>query len=118
MVRHIMKLKDPWYSFISKGEKKIEGRINDDKRKKIFIGDEIMFVNENDPNVFILKKISKKKEFINFESALYRLSIDQELNFLLPGIKNLREGLNIYYNIPSYKEESEKNGVVLLYLSD
>ena len=39
MNTHSMKLCEPWYSYVKNGRKNIEGRIYDDKRKLLKIGD-------------------------------------------------------------------------------
>ncbi|MBF0987295.1 MAG: DUF3850 domain-containing protein, partial [Clostridiales bacterium] len=43
---HEMKLQAEYYNFILNGTKKIEIRLNDEKRQKIKIGDSIKFLKE------------------------------------------------------------------------
>lgn len=43
---HQMKLQPEYYDYIKNGTKKIEIRLNDEKRSKIQIGDEIEFLKE------------------------------------------------------------------------
>ena len=47
-MRHTMKLKSQYYNYIVNGTKRIEIRLNDEKRSKIKIGDTIKFLK--DPN--------------------------------------------------------------------
>ena len=42
---HIMRLNTSPFEMIASGEKTIELRLNDEKRRKITIGDEISYVN-------------------------------------------------------------------------
>ena len=43
-----MKLQDKYYEYILNGTKRIEIRLNDEKRQGIKIGDKIRFINESD----------------------------------------------------------------------
>ena len=45
---HTMNLSEPWFSLVRDGAKTIEGRIYDDKRRTIQIGDTITFTNNGD----------------------------------------------------------------------
>ena len=42
-----MKLQDKYYEYILNGTKRIEIRLNDEKRQRIKIGDKIKFINES-----------------------------------------------------------------------
>jgi hypothetical protein len=52
---HKMNLQDKYFDFIKNGTKRIELRLNDEKRQQIKIGDSIEFSNEKDK--FIAKVI-------------------------------------------------------------
>ena len=45
---HEMKLRPEYYNFILNGTKRIEIRLNDEKRQKIQLGDKIKFLKEPD----------------------------------------------------------------------
>lgn len=45
---HKMNLQDKYFDFIKNGTKRIELRLNDEKRQQIKIGDSIEFSNEKD----------------------------------------------------------------------
>ena len=45
---HKMNLQDKYFNFIKNGTKRIELRLNDEKRQRIEIGDSIEFSNEKD----------------------------------------------------------------------
>ena len=47
-MNHEMKLQPEYYNFILNGTKRIEIRLNDEKRQKIKIGDTIKFLKEPD----------------------------------------------------------------------
>ena len=40
---HMMSLQEPYFGYIKNGEKTVEGRLNDEKRKNINVGDIIIF---------------------------------------------------------------------------
>lgn len=56
---HKMNLQDKYFDFIKNGTKRIELRLNDEKRQQIKIGDSIEFSNEKDK--FIAKVIGLLK---------------------------------------------------------
>ena len=51
MKTHKMHLKDPYFSYIKDGTKRIELRLFDDKRRRIDLGDLIEFSGSNDKSV-------------------------------------------------------------------
>ena len=109
-----MKLDEPHFSNIKKGLKTIEGRIYDDKRKAINIGDTIKFINRNDSNDNFEKKVINLKVFtapITFGEVI------NEENFkdLIPEAENVQEAVDLYENIDGYLEKAAKEGIVFLY---
>ncbi len=70
MIRHDMKLDPEPFVMMASGRKKYELRLNDEKRRKIAIGDEILFTN-NANRQTILTRVLGKEIFSDFE-ALYR----------------------------------------------
>jgi ASC-1-like (ASCH) protein len=100
-----MKLDEPYFTQIKKGIKKVELRLNDEKRSKIKVGDIIIF------NDKIKKKVKKLKYYLYFIEAIR----DAKLKNVLPGIKTYKQGEEIYYNIPGYKDKELDNGVVNIY---
>ncbi len=65
-----MKLDHAPFLMIASGRKRYELRLNDEKRRKIGVGDEIMFT-DNATGQTLLTKVLGKKVFPDFE-ALYR----------------------------------------------
>lgn len=65
---HKMNLQDKYFNFIKNGTKRIELRLNDEKRQRIEIGDSIEFSNEKDKftaNVVGLLKYQDFKTLFN-----------------------------------------------------
>lgn len=105
-------LQRKYFDEILLGKKVYELRVNDEKRRKIKVGDIIKFLCENDPYEHMYVNVSECKVYDSFESAIDDINI----NKLLPGY-NRDEALEIYYNFPKYREMSKKHGVVCLKLN-
>lgn len=75
-VIHEMKLQPEYFGYISSGSKRIELRLNDEKRQRIKINDQIIFLNEKTKDKLIthVNKIHKEKSFVelfkNFDISL------------------------------------------------
>lgn len=54
-MKHNMKLQPKYYNYMLNGTKRIEIRLNDEKRKNINLGDTIIFTNTSTNESFILK---------------------------------------------------------------
>jgi len=107
---HKMGLSDPWFDYVKNGKKIVEGRIYDDSRKKYKINDMLMIISKK--GEIIRKKITGLLRFKTFEEGMK--IIDYKL--LIPNANNVEEALNVYYNIPGYKEKQVKNGVLFIFL--
>ena len=107
MIIHKMKLQEKYYNFILNGTKRIELRLNDEKRQNINLGDKIIFFKEpllkesfEVKVVGLLKYSSFKNMFNDYDiSVLADKSISKD--YL---IKTLEE----FYP----KEKQEKYGVL------
>ena len=105
---HEMRLDEKWFNLIANGKKTVEGRINDEKRKLIKIGDQIKFINRNNNQEFVIKNVKNKKLFPNFDKAL-RYS---KLKYTLPNsFKSYKEATEWYESFPGYKNKE----VVMFY---
>ena len=114
MTIHHMKLSEPWFSLIKSGQKTIEGRIYDDKRKLLQVGDTIIFTNQKMTDE-IVREILDLKIFTginSFDSALRHA----KLKNILPGVKTYAEGVQIYHSIPGYEDGARDYGVILIYI--
>jgi ASC-1-like (ASCH) protein len=99
---------NPWYSYIEKGKKKIEGRLNKGKFALLKKGEIIKFTNGN---LFITVKIIKIRKYSSFEEYLSQ----EGLRNTLPGIKTIKEGVNEYYKFYNMDDE-KKYGILAIYI--
>ena len=101
-------VKEPSFSLIKNGLKKIEGRLYKNTFCEINNGDLINFYNKK--NNFTIKVI-KVTKYKNFKDML----VDNGINIVTPLSKSLDESLSIYRNIYTVKDE-EKYGVIAIEL--
>ena len=74
-MRHIMHLDKSPFERIKNGKKKIEGRLNDKKRQKIKMGDEIIFILRGTNEKLKVKVINLKK-YKNFGEMFDKTDIN------------------------------------------
>lgn len=74
---HQMKLQPNHFYFMKNGSKKIEIRLNDEKRKRLKIGDTIIFFKEPNLDENFETKVIEVKNFKSFEELFknYDISI-------------------------------------------
>jgi len=109
---HESKLQSPYYEYIRDGEKIYEARVNDEKRKKMNIGDTWYFKHNSDQTLpTIHTKIVGKKIYDSFADAITDIGVRQ----LLPQIATVDEAITIYENFDNgnYKIDAKKYGVVV-----
>lgn len=105
---HYMELYSQPFDSILNGTKSIELRLNDDKRKKIKIGDTIVFSKAVNPNVQIKAEVKNIYTFASFDELYKSLPLDkcgylpEEVPFASP------HDMDKYYS----KEKQLKYGVV------
>ena len=105
---HSLKLNPVYFDLIKSGEKTLEGRLNDEKRKNINIGDEIIFYKEPERVEMVKAIILNKFVFKNFEEMASKMD-RSKLGF---ADKTKDEMIAVYRSI--YKSEDEKKyGVVI-----
>lgn len=108
---HEMKLKKEYFNLIKNKIKTIEIRLNDEKRKKIKVGDKIKFTNFSTEEEFIFCEVEKLLKFNSFE----------DMTNILPheniGMKNLsnKEIIDIYHEFYTKSDET-KYGVLAIYI--
>ena len=66
-MKYEMKLQPEYYNFILNGTKRIEIRLNDEKRQQIRIGDTIKFLKEPGLNEFFEAKVIGLLKYNTFE---------------------------------------------------
>lgn len=97
----------PFYN-IKNGNKTIEIRLFDEKRKNLRIGDNLIF-NLKDSNENIKTKIINLKQFENFEKVYLYYPVNKyEKNH-----KNIKSAVDSMYKYYS-KEDEEKFGVIVI----
>ena len=98
-------LSEPWFSLLFMGCKTVEGRLHHEDWEKMRQGDIIEWYNLDFTPMFdrqFKTIILSKKVYPSFESYL----TNEGMQKTLPSIKNINDGLKIYYNY--YKPEDEK----------
>lgn len=106
-------LQEKYLNLIKKGIKTVEGRINDGKFAEYKKGDIIKFVENKNPQNFILCKILRVHHYKTFEEMLQK----EGLGRCLPGVKIIEEGVNIYRSFTGYIERGKLHGVLAFTLS-
>ena len=109
-----MKLDEPHFSNVKNNKKTIEGRIWDEKRKQLNVGDTIVFINRNNDNDRFDRVITHLKVFhppISFEEVI------DENNFklLIPDAKSVEDAIQVYTNIEGYPEKANMEGIIFIY---
>ena len=108
---HIMSLKKEYFYQIARGEKKVELRLYDEKRKQIKKNDIIEFkCNKESFRI----KVKDVKIYGTFLQGLKSCTLKKTL----PGISTYDEGVEIYHSISNYKEKEKKYGVCAIILDN
>ncbi|NJE26846.1 ASCH domain-containing protein [Thermococcus sp. MV5] len=98
-----MGLQEEYLRLIKEGKKKIEGRLYDEKRRQVKPGDTIIFG----------EKLKVKVKALRVYSSFREMLSEEGLENVLPGVKTIEEGVQIYRRF--YTEEEEKKyGVVAI----
>lgn len=98
-----MHLSEPWYTAVAAGSKTIEGRVLDDKRKLIDVGDTIVFTCGTHSVRRVVWQITTHPDFAD---AISSVSLER----LLPGVTSVADA-NAVYNA----FYPDAHGVVLIY---
>lgn len=99
---------EPYFTFVKKGIKTVEGRLNKGKYKEIQPKDHIVVFNNEETESFEVIVIGVRNYF-SFKELLEK----EGLKKVLPNVETLEEGSNIYREF--YSEEDEKKfGVVAI----
>lgn len=76
MAEHRMKLYDEPFEGIRSGRKTVEVRCNDEKRRKIQVGDTIVFSRYDDPSDKLTTKVVELRSFDTFEELYSAFPMD------------------------------------------
>ena len=110
-----MNLDDKWFNFIENNQKTIEGRIYDDKRKKLRVGDFIEFKN-NKTGKYIKKEIDRLEITQGDDAKFEKVINESNFKLLIPDANTVADAINVYNNIPGYKQKALIEGIILIYL--
>ena len=108
---HEMKLQEKYFNYMLNGTKKIELRLNDEKRRKIKIGDKIRFLKMPDLKEELIVEVMDLLCYDSFESLFkdYDISLLSDISMTKEELLNI---LNEFYT----KEEQQKYGVLGIYI--
>ncbi len=104
---HTMKLQPDYYNYILKGTKRIELRLNDEKRKNIKIGDTITFLKEPDLTESFETKVTGLLNYATFSD----LFDDFDISILSDSSMTKLELLNVLQKF--YTEDMQSKYGVL-----
>ena len=100
---HFMKLKDRFFESIKSGSKTIELRLYDEKRRRISVGDEIVFLHGEDPASYLQCRVTEMTVCSSFEKLLEQVE---------PASCGFRAGEKLPMREYYTPEEEQKWGVV------
>ena len=106
---HEMKLRSIYFDMIKNGKKIYEGRLNDEKRQLIDVGDVITFKRESEPKDSFNAVVKDLVYFDSFEEMAGTLPLEK-VGFIK---ETPKEVVAIYHQFYSIEEE-KKYGVVAI----
>ena len=97
------------FEIVKNGSKTVEVRLNDEKRRMLKIGDELIFINKNNENEIIESIVTDLKYYNNFEQLMEDYMVEEvyKTGVTKEWFLNL---LQRFYN----EEQQEKYGVVAI----
>lgn len=110
-------LDDKWFNLIAEGKKTIECRKKSTKRfAQIAVGDFFDFYPISNPKMHCYCKIVEINCYKG-PGALEKLLENEKLELVLPGIKTVKEGVEIYKANPiNWTDNEIEEGVLALHL--
>lgn len=106
-MKYIMKLNPKYFEYMKNGTKEIEIRLNDDKRKNLKIGDEIIFQKEPE----LKEKLCTKVEMLFIKQSFKDILMDLDVKQYADQKETRENFLNDLYKFYT-KEQEEKYGVI------
>lgn len=98
-----MKLHDKYYNYILKGTKRIEIRLNDEKRRQIKIGDRVRFLKLSNINEYFEVTVVDLLKFKSFEDLIN----NYDISLLSDKSMTKEELINVLKNFYTKQEEKE-----------
>lgn len=105
---HKLICNEPWFSFIRKGIKPVEGRKNTPKHQKIHAGDLIDFSNGQEN---FLAQVVEVKSYVSLEDYLKDVTFQKAL----PSVTSFEEAVNVYLQW-STPDEIRKSGFLGIFV--
>lgn len=102
-------MSEPWFSLVKLWLKRCEGRLNKGDFAKMKRGDIIEFFNDDFGKREFKWKITSIHYYETFKSYLENETLEK----CLPGIDEIKDGLNVYYKYFS-KEKEKEYGIVAI----
>lgn len=99
-------VQEPYYQYITTGEKPVEGRLDKGKFSRMRVGDYLLI---NDESKF---KIKRKTKYNSFQEMIEAEGVEN----VVPDKKEVEEAANVYYNFFT-KEQEQEFGVVAIEIS-
>lgn len=106
-MNHIMKLKSRYFDYMKNGTKRIEIRLNDEKRKLIKVGDTITFLKEPELTDKLNTKVIELLKYDNFDDMFN----DIDISLLADKSMSKEELINVLEEF--YTKEKQKEYGVL-----
>jgi ASC-1-like (ASCH) protein len=106
-----LRVREPYFSMIRSGKKKIEGRIA--KPKFYFKKNDRVLIQSDSAEEKFFVSIERVKHYKSFKEMLHAEGIGN----VLPCCRNLSEALEIYHSFLDYKVFEKKLGVLALHLA-
>lgn len=100
-----MSVRHKYFELIKSGQKDIELRAYDEKRKKVKIGDKFQLFDAENPNEYIICEVLDMHIAPNFESLFQKLDIKRS------GFKDMNELMDVITKFVSREELSREQVV-------
>lgn len=99
---------EPWFSYIRKGIKPVEGRKNSPKNQKIKVGDFIEFSNGNETFLALVEEV---RAYSSLEDYLKDVTFQKAL----PGVSSFEDAIATYLQW-STLDEIKENGFLGIFV--
>ena len=106
-MEHVLKLNPKYFEYMKNGTKTIEARLNDEKRRKISVGDSIIFKKETD----LFEEIHTIVVNLIYQDSFEKLIDVMEISMYSDVSETKENYLNDIFHFYT-KEEERKYGVV------
>lgn len=105
MTSHSLNLATTPFQAIASGRKVVESRLYDKKRQAIQLGDEILFINRENPTEFVTVKVIGLLRYQTFRELFVH---NDPTKFDGPSVEWLIDQISEFYS----EEDQAKNGVI------